>query len=111
MPVLQFIFAFGVEELISAIVIRVGHEDFCQAVQVAVVGRAGVHEFLRGADAMFLEHDDEHLGVHDRAGVEKLHLGKLTTDAHGCTRIFHNEIGTFTFKVSAHGASAGIIVG
>jgi hypothetical protein len=30
-------------------------------------------------DAVFLEHHDKHLGVHDGAGVEKLHAEKLTT--------------------------------
>jgi hypothetical protein len=89
MPVLrsQFIFALGVEELVGAVVIGVGDEDFGGAVQVAVVGEAGVDEFLRGVDAVFLEHDDQHLGVHDGAGVEKLHADNLTTDRHGWTRI------------------------
>ena len=71
--VLQLGLALGKEELISAVVIGFRHEDFGRAVQVAVIGRAGVHEFLRGSDAVFLEHDDKHLRVHDRAGVEKLH--------------------------------------
>ena len=89
MPVLrlQLILAFGVEELMGAIVIGFGHEDFRRAIQVAIVGQAGVHEFLRGDDAVFLEHDDEHLGVHDGAGVEKLHDKRLTTNGHEETRI------------------------
>jgi hypothetical protein len=77
--VLQLIFAFGVEELMGAVVIGFGHEDLGQAIQVAVVGQARVREFLSGADAVFLEHDHEHLGVHEGASVEKLHAGKLTT--------------------------------
>jgi hypothetical protein len=77
--VLQLIFALGVEELMGAVVIGFGHKNFGRAIQVAVVGRGGIDEFLRGDDAVFLEHDHEHLGVHDGAGVEKLHAGKLTT--------------------------------
>ena len=75
MPVLrsQLILALGVEKLMRAVVIGFGHEDFGRAIQVAVVGQAGVHEFLRGDDAVLLEHDDEHLRVHHGAGVEKLH--------------------------------------
>ena len=69
----QFILAFGVEELMGAVVVGFGHENFRQSIQVAILGQAGVHEFLRGNDAVFLEHHYEHLGVHDRAGVEKLH--------------------------------------
>jgi hypothetical protein len=36
---------------------------------------------------VLLEHDEEHLGVDDRAGIEKLHAKNLTTDGRGCTRI------------------------
>ncbi len=41
--------------------------------QIAVVRRGGVHERLRGGDAMLLQHHHEHLGVHDRAGVKQFH--------------------------------------
>ena len=89
MPVLrlQLIFAFGVEELMGAVVIGFGHENVRRAVQVASIRQAGIHEFLGADDAVFLEHDDEHFGVHDGAGVEKLHADILTTDEHGWTRI------------------------
>jgi len=55
--VLQLIFALGVEELMGAVVIGFGHKNFGRAIQVAVVGRGGIDEFLRGDDAVFLEHD------------------------------------------------------
>jgi hypothetical protein len=32
---------------------------------------------------VFFQHHHEHLGVDDRAGVEKFHEDKLTTDGHG----------------------------
>jgi hypothetical protein len=37
---------------------------------------------LRGGDAVLVEHGDEHLGVDERAGVEKFHAGNLATDGH-----------------------------
>ena len=71
---LEFVFAFGVEELVRAGKIGFGHEDLGWAVEVvAVVGRGGVHETLGGGDAVFFEHHDEHLGVDDRAGVKQFH--------------------------------------
>ena len=33
----------------GAVVVSLGHENFGEAIQVAVVGQAGVHEFLRSA--------------------------------------------------------------
>ena len=47
--------------------IRFRHEDLRGTAQIAVVRRGGVHERLRGGDAMFLQHHHEHLGVDDRA--------------------------------------------
>jgi hypothetical protein len=47
--------------------------------QIAVVGRGGVNERLRGGDAVLVEHGDEHLGVDERAGVEKFHAKNLAT--------------------------------
>ena len=67
----------------GTIIIGFGNEHFREAIQVAVVGQRGVNEFLRGYDAMLLEHHEEHLGVDDRPGVEKLHAEKLTTDGYG----------------------------
>ncbi len=79
----KLILALGVKELEGAIVVVFRHEDSRGAVQVAVVGQRGVHEILRGGDAMFVEHRDEHLGVDDRAGVKQFHAGNLAADARG----------------------------
>lgn len=75
---LQFVLAFGVEELVGAGVIRFRHEDLRGTAQIAVVRRGGIHELLRGGDAMFLQHHHEHLGVDDRAGVKQFHAENLT---------------------------------
>jgi hypothetical protein len=47
---------------------------------IAVVRRGGVHERLRGGDAMFLQHHHERLGVDDRAGVKQFHAKNLTAE-------------------------------
>ena len=72
--ILQLIFPLGVEKLVGAVVIGFGNENFCGTVQVAVLGKARVHKFLRGDDAVFFEHHDEHLCIDDGAGVEKFQL-------------------------------------
>src|SRR5690348_16232879 len=74
---LQLVFALGVEKLICAVVIGFRHKDFGETIQIAVFGQARVHEFLRGDDAVLFEHDDEHLGIDDGSGVEKLHATTL----------------------------------
>lgn len=79
----KLIFAFGVEQLMRAVVVGFGDEDFRGAVQVAVVGQRRVGEFLRGGNAVLFEHDDEHLGVDDRTGVKKLHATSVTADERG----------------------------
>ena len=79
----KLVLAFGEKKLVGAVVIRLGNEDIGQSVQIAVVGLAGVNEFLRGGDAVFFQHDDEHLRVDDRAGVKPFHKENLTTDGHG----------------------------
>ena len=61
-------------------IIRFRHEDLGGAAQVAVVGQGGVNKRVRGDDAVLLQHHDEHLGVDERAGVEKFHLKNLTAD-------------------------------
>ena len=54
-----------------AVVIGFRHEHFGGAIQVFVTVRlARVNELLRRGDAVLFKHDDEHLGVDDRAGVE-----------------------------------------
>ena len=78
----QFILALGVEKLVGAVVIRGRHEDAGGPVQVAIVRRGGVHEFLRGGDAVFFQHHHEHFGVHDRTGVKQFHAENLA--ATGC---------------------------
>ena len=78
----KLVFAFGVEKLVGAVVIGFRHEDLGGAVQVAVVRRGGIHERLRGGDAVLFEHHHEHLGVDDRAGVEQFHAENLATDGH-----------------------------
>ena len=79
---LQFILALGVKQLMGAGIIRLRHEHFGEPVQIAVVGQGGVHKLLRGDDAVLFEHRHEHLGVDDRAGVEKFHAENLATDGH-----------------------------
>ena len=76
---LKLIFALGVEELVGAVVIGFRNEDLGGAAQIAVVRQRGVHEILRGGDAVFFQHHDEHLGVDDRAGVKQFHAGNLAT--------------------------------
>jgi len=44
------------------------------------VRRGGIHERLRGDDAMFFKHGHEHLGVDDQAGVKQFHVGNLAAD-------------------------------
>jgi len=78
----QFIFALGVEQLVGAVVIRGRHEDAGGPVQIAIVRRGGIHEFLRGGYAVFFQHHHEHLGVHDRTGVKQFHAENLA--ATGC---------------------------
>ena len=46
--------ALGVEELVGAVILGFRHENPGGAAQIAVVRRGGVHERLRGGDAMFL---------------------------------------------------------
>jgi hypothetical protein len=76
---LQLIFAFGVKQLVGAIVIGFGHEHFRDAIQIFVICLRGVLKFLRRDDAVLFEHDDEHFGVDDGAGVKQFHERKLTT--------------------------------
>jgi hypothetical protein len=70
--VLQFAIFFGVEEIVSAVVIGLGDEDFSEAIKVEFVA-FGFDEFLGGGDAVFLEHGDEEFGVYEGAGVEEFH--------------------------------------
>ena len=79
----KLVLAFGVEELVGAVVISFGHEDPGGAAQIAVIRRGGVRERLRGGDAMLFQHHHEHLGVHDRAGVKQFHARNLTADGPG----------------------------
>ena len=74
-PESKFIFALGVKMLIGAVIIGCWHEDARGAVQVAVVWLGGVHEILRGGDAMFFQHQHEQLGVDEWSGVKKFHSG------------------------------------
>jgi hypothetical protein len=37
---------------------------------------------LRGGDAVFVEHGDEHFGIDDRAGIKQFHAENLATDGH-----------------------------
>ncbi len=61
--------------MVGARIIFLRHEDFRQTVQVAIIRRVCVHKYLRGNDAMFLQHRYEHLRVDDRASVEQFHGG------------------------------------
>ncbi len=77
---LKFVLALGVKKLVSAVEIGFRHEDLRGTAQIAVVRRGGIHERLRGGDAMLLQHHHEHLGVRDRAGVKQFHVGNLAAD-------------------------------
>ena len=66
----QFIFALGVEKLVGAGIIGFRDEDLAGAIEVAIVGRGGVREILRGGDAVLFEHHHEHVGVDEGAGVK-----------------------------------------
>jgi len=78
----KLVLALGVKELEGPVVIGFRHENAGGTTQIAVVGRGGVSEFLRGGDAVLLEHRHEHLGVDDRAGVKQFHARNLATDFH-----------------------------
>jgi hypothetical protein len=77
----KLVLALGVEKLVSAGEIGFRHEDLRGTAQIAVVRRGGIHERLRGGDAMFLQHQHEHLGVDHWAGVKEFHAGKLIAEA------------------------------
>ena len=79
----QFVLALGAEKLAGAVVIGVRHKDVGGAIQVAVVRRGGVGEFLRGGNAVPLQHRYEQFRFDDRAGEEQFHTESLTTDGHG----------------------------
>jgi hypothetical protein len=66
----KFILAFGVKLLERAVIISLRHEDLRGAAQIAVVRRGGINKRLRGGDAVFFQHHNEHFGIHDRAGVK-----------------------------------------
>ena len=72
---LKLILTLRVKQLMRPLIIRLAHEHLRRSVQVTVVRLGWIHEFLRGDNAVLLEHHDEHLGVNDRAGVEELHDG------------------------------------
>ena len=76
----KLVLALGVEELPGAVVIGHRHEDLGRAAQITVVRRGGIHEGLRGGDAMLFKHHYEHLGIDDRAGVKQFHAANLTAD-------------------------------
>lgn len=78
---LKLILSLGVEKLVGAWVIRFRDEDLAGAVQVAIVWRGGIHEVLRGSDAVFFEHHHQHIGVDERAGVKQFHAGSLALDS------------------------------
>jgi hypothetical protein len=73
----KLVLALGVEELPGAGKIGFRHEDLRGTAQIAVIRRGGIHERLRGGDAMFLQHHHQHLRVDDRAGVKQFHAGNL----------------------------------
>ena len=80
---LQLTLALGVKKPVSAVVIGFWDKDCGGTVQIAVVRRGGVHECLRGGDAVLFQHHHEHLGVDDRAGVKDFHAGNLAAEGHG----------------------------
>jgi len=64
----------------GAVIIHFRHEDFRQAVEIPVVWQHGINKLLHGGNAVLFQHDQEHLRVDDRAGVEKFHAKILATD-------------------------------
>lgn len=76
----KLIFALGVEKLVGAVIVGFRHKNAGGTVQIAVIRRGGLHEFLRGGDAVSFQHRHKHLGVDDRAGVKEFHAGNLATD-------------------------------
>lgn len=75
---LQLAFTLSVEQLERAVIVRFRHEDPGGPAQITVVRRRGIDERLRSGDAVFIEHQHEHLRVDDRAGIEKFHGWSLT---------------------------------
>ena len=69
----EFIFSLGVKQLMRSFVISVGHKHFGRAIQITIVPRGRINEFLRRGDAMFFQHHDEHLGVDHRTSIKKFH--------------------------------------
>jgi len=93
------------------LIIRFGYEHLGRSVQVSVVRLGWINKFLRRDDAVFLEHHDEHLGIDNRAGVEKFHFRNLTTDGHGWTRILWRRLGKgATFRSLRCGESEGLLL-
>ena len=73
MKKLKFVLALGVKQFERAVIVSFRHENLGGTAQIAVVRQCGVNERLRRGDAVLVEHGDEHLGVDERAGVEKFH--------------------------------------
>ena len=72
----KFVFPLREKQLMSAVEIRFGNENICGTIQIAVVGRGGVNEFLRGGDAVLFEHHHQHLRIHHRAGIKRFHISR-----------------------------------
>ncbi len=75
---LKLVLALGEEQLPGAVVVRLGHEDLRGPAQIAVLGRGGIDERLRGGDAVLFEHDHQQLGFDDRPGEEQFHAASVT---------------------------------
>ena len=58
---------------------------------IAVVGQARVNKLLGRVDAMFFQHHHEHLGIHDRAGVEQFHRRRLSQKSASISRNFSEQ--------------------
>ena len=100
----KLVLALGVEKLEGAVVIGFWHEDLGGTAQIAVVRRGGVHERLRGGDAMFLQHHHKHLGVHDRAGVKQFHAGNLAANG------VHSQRRQASIDFSRYSLTRGIVI-
>jgi len=77
---LQFVFPFGVKELVGTAVIGFRHKNPGRTTQIAVIRHGGIHELLPGRDTMLFKHRHKHLGIDDRTGIKQFHAGNLTTD-------------------------------
>jgi len=80
---LELVLALTIEKAMRPVVVFFGDEYLCGPVQIAVVGFVRFGKFLGGGDTMLFQHDDQHLGVDHRPGVEKFRWDNLMPSVKG----------------------------